>query len=106
MSLFGAASKKSNLLDLDSYLTGRSNLGIKGGSHSTTAGEASGNTLSIATGLSSITTAIVQVLNSGNNVVTTDADITFSAGTIVVADGSSYNTVEGQIIKWIAIGAR
>lgn len=73
-------------------------------SHVTTAGEASANTMTLTTGLTTIVSAIVQVLDAGNNVVTTDADVTFSGGNIIVADGSTYNTVAGQIVKYIACG--
>ena len=78
---------------------------VVAGSHVTTAGEATANEVAIATGLSSIDSMIVQVLDAGNNVVTADADITEAAGTVTVADGATYNTVAGQIINWIAYGA-
>lgn len=74
------------------------------GTHVTTSGEAGANTLTIATGLAHITSAIVQVLDAGNNVVTTDADVTWSAGNLTIADGATYNTVAGQVINWEAFG--
>jgi hypothetical protein len=42
-------------------------------------------------GLSAIHGAIVQVLDSGNNVVTTDADVTWSGNSLTIADGSTFN---------------
>lgn len=75
------------------------------GTHTITGGEAAANTLTIDTGLSSITTHIVQILDSGNNVVTSDADITKSGGNLTVADGATYNTTSGYKIHWIVVGA-
>lgn len=77
---------------------------LNGGSHITTAGEAAANTLSIAHGLTTVASVIVMVLDAGNNVVTADADVTIAGANIVIADGATYNTVENQIIKWIAFG--
>jgi hypothetical protein len=77
---------------------------IAAGAHSTTAGEAVANTLTIATGLTTVATVQVMVLDATNNVVTADADVTFTGGNLVVADGSTYNTVEGQVIHWFAYG--
>lgn len=75
-----------------------------GGRLTTSAAQASANTIVIATGLGTIQGAIVQVVDSGNNVVTSDADVTFSAGNLTVADGSTYNTVAGQIVNWLVWG--
>lgn len=73
------------------------------GSHTVTSGEASANAVVIDTGLDTITGAICQVLNAGN-VATSDADITWSGSDLTIADGSSYNTVAGYVINWIAFG--
>lgn len=75
------------------------------GSHAITAGEETANSVTIATGLTSITTVIVQVVDSGNNVLTSDADVSTSSGNLIVADGSTYNTAETNVIRWIAVGA-
>jgi hypothetical protein len=77
---------------------------VAAGEYTTTSDDATANTLTITTGLTAVTYAVVQVVNSGNNVVTSDADVTFATGTIVVADGSTYNTVAGQKVRWIAFG--
>ncbi len=69
------------------------------------AAQASANAVVIDTGLTTISAVNIQVLNTGNNVVTSDADITISGGTVTVADGSTYNTVENYLLHWIAVGA-
>lgn len=76
---------------------------VVSGSHTVTAGEASANAVAIDTGLSTITSAIVQVLNAGN-VATSDADVTWSDGILTIADGSTYNTVAGYVINYIVAG--
>lgn len=76
---------------------------VVSGSHTVTAGEASANEVEIDTGLSTITSAIVQVLNDGN-VATSDADVTWNDGILTIADGSSYNTVAGYTINYIVAG--
>lgn len=77
---------------------------INGGSHTTTAGEAAANTLSIAHGMTTVTGIQIMVRDAGNNVVTSDADVTVVGANIVVADGATYNTVENQVIDWIVFG--
>lgn len=69
------------------------------------AAQASANAVAITTGLATVGAVNIQVLNTGNNVVTSDADITISGGTVTVADGSTYNTVENYLIHWIAVGS-
>lgn len=73
------------------------------GSHTITSDEATANAVVIDTGLDTVSGAIAQVLNAGN-VATSDADITWSGGNVTVADGSTYNTVAGYVINWIAWG--
>lgn len=56
-------------------------------------------------GLSKVTDAVVQILDSGDNIVTADADITFSGNIITIADGATYtmaNTDTIRIIAWNA----
>lgn len=56
-------------------------------------------------GLSAVTDAIIQILDSGNNDVTAGADITFSSNTVVITDGGAYtmaNTDTIRIIAWNA----
>lgn len=77
---------------------------INGGSVTISAAQASANSVSIAHGLTTPASWIVQVVDTGNNVVTSDADVTLSGANLIVADGSTYNTVENYIIRWIAFG--
>lgn len=42
-------------------------------------------------GLAAIHGAIIQVLDSGNNVATTDVDVTWSGNVLTLADGSTFN---------------
>lgn len=41
--------------------------------------------------LTNIKGALVQVLDSGNNVATSDIDVTWSGNTLTLADGSTFN---------------
>ena len=77
---------------------------MKMGSITVSAAQAAANTCVIATGLTTIAFAIVQVKDTGNNVVTSDADVTFANGNLTVADGSTYNTVENYIITYTVYG--
>jgi hypothetical protein len=76
---------------------------IVGGSASVSAGDDTANTKTIATGIT-VVTAIVQVIRSGK-VVSSDAAVSFSAGNLVVADGSSYVLTSGDTINWVAFGS-
>lgn len=76
-----------------------------GGSYTTNTTDAGANSLAIVTGLASITGHSIIVYDTNNKQVTSDAVITVAGGTITVADGSTYNTVDGQIVKWLAFGA-
>jgi len=80
------------------------------GKHTVTSGEASANTLTItlSDAMAVVEGGIVQVLDSGNNVVTSDADITFggSAGTLTVADGSTFNLTAGYVVSYIVWGSQ
>ena len=71
------------------------------GSHTVTSGEASANTVAISTGKADATSFIVQILSS-DVVVGGDAAISLASGVLTVADGSTYNTVAGDVINWIA----
>lgn len=55
-------------------------------------------------GLRTVKGAIVQVLDSGNRVVTSDADVTFSGGNVVVADGGTFSLADTYIIHVFAWG--
>jgi len=78
---------------------------VRSGIHTATAGEASAGTLAITTGLSSVSAHIVQVLDTGNRVVTSDADITESSGALTVADGGSFAVTENYLVHWVAVGS-
>lgn len=106
MSLYGGVDRSKALSDLDDRATARTNLGIAGGSYTVQTADATANTLTIPSGLTSIASVVVQVIDAGNNVVTADADVTISAGNIVVADGATYNTVAGFIVRWVAVGTK
>jgi hypothetical protein len=101
----GAVVDPANTPVANSLASTSTNKIMAAGTHSTTAPEGIANTLTIATGLTTITSAIVQVLTASNAVATTDAVVTWSGGNLTVADGSTYNTVSGQIINWFAFGA-
>lgn len=75
-----------------------------GGSHSVTAGEDTANTTTIATGITAVSAAGVQIVRSGK-VVSSDPAVSFSAGNLVVADGSSYVLTSGDVLNWWAFGA-
>lgn len=59
----------------------------------------------IATNLTTISTAIVQVVDSGDNVVISDADITWSGANITVADGGTFACTSGYKVRWFAFGS-
>lgn len=58
----------------------------------------------VVAGLSKVTAAIVQITDSGGNVVTSDVDITFDGNTITLADGSSFSLADTYIATIIAWG--
>lgn len=78
---------------------------MKAGSYTAIAADATANTTSIATGLSSINTFAVQILRSGVP-IHTDQAVSASSGSLVVADGgATYVLTTGDVIKWWAVGA-
>ena len=85
-----------------SMLVGNSGT-VKGGLYEVIADDDTANSKTIVTGLSTITSKQVQIMRA-NVVVTGDAVITKSAGSITVADGSTYVLTTGDIIEWSAIG--
>lgn len=58
----------------------------------------------VVAGLSKVTAAIVQITDSGGNVVTSDVDITYSGNTITIADGSSFSLADTYVATIIAWG--
>ena len=76
---------------------------VRAGKHTITGAQATANAATFATGLTTVSGYIVSVLRS-NVTATSDAVITESGGTISVADGSTYNVTENDVIHWIAVG--
>ena len=58
----------------------------------------------VVAGLSKVTAAIIQITDSGGNVVTSDVDITYSGNTITIADGSSFSLADTYVATIIAWG--
>lgn len=94
-------------VELDALAAAGATAGVfASGQHTVTAGEASANQVDIVTGLANLDIAdtAVSVYRSGS-LVTSDAVITEpSAGTIRIADGSTYNTTAGDKINWAVVG--
>lgn len=95
------------VVEIEAFLAAQAGSGIADiafGEHTITAGEATANQVDIVTGLDDLTLSrcAISVWN-GTTLATSDAVITEpSAGTIRVADGSTYNTVAGYVIRWMA----
>lgn len=77
---------------------------IESGEYTMDATDDTNGFAAIATSLSAIAAAIVQIVDSGNQVVTSDADITWSGATLTVADGSSFTCTDTYKVRWIAHG--
>ena len=71
------------------------------GTYTATADDATANQVLINTGKANAASFIVQILSS-DVVVGGDAAISLASGVLTVADGSTYNTVAGDVINWIA----
>lgn len=100
MSVIAAAHLRVELEALKSA-GGSGNL-LAAGVHTITADEATANLVDIETGVTGLTLSkcAVSVWN-GTTLATSDAVITEPTdGTIRVADGSTYNTVAGYVIRW------
>jgi hypothetical protein len=80
------------------------NAAVKSGTYTMVAADDTAGSKAIATGLTSISTFIVQFLNASGVVVGADAVLTASGGNITIADGSSYKLTAGHFAKWIAVG--
>lgn len=72
--------------------------------HTVTAGEASANLVDIVTGLADLTlTKCAATIRRAGTDVTVDAVLSEPvAGTLRIADGSTYNTTAGDIVTWVA----
>ena len=103
MSPMAAAQLRVEIESLKDDLAGSGGSAAYG-QHTVTAGEATANLVNIVTGLADLTLAdcAVTVFRAGSN-VTADAVISEpSAGTLRIADGSTYNTTAGDVINWLA----
>ena len=84
---------------------GMAQASVKGGSSTAVAGDDTAGYKDIATGLTSITTFVVQILRSGVPIAS-DQVYTATGGTLRVADGgATYAVTAGDVFKWIAVGA-
>lgn len=104
MSPFAAAQLRVELTALANALNLAAD-GVAYGQYTVLAADATANLVNIETGLAdtALNKIAVTVTRSGS-IVTADAVITEpSAGTIRVADGSTYNTTAGDVITWFAI---
>lgn len=78
---------------------------VKAGSYTMVAGDDTAGLTDIATGLSTITSFIIQILRS-TVPIASDQKYTATGGTLRVADGAStYACTAGDVVKWIAVGA-
>lgn len=77
---------------------------ISKGEYTVVTADDTAGTKAIDTGLSNIDVAIVQIARA-NVIITADAAISHSAGTLTVADGAAtYALTANDVIRWIAIG--
>lgn len=76
---------------------------VRGGTYTMVAGDATANLKDITTGLTTITGLSLLVLRAGVNVLG-DAVVTVTAGVVRIADGSTYNTTAGDVVRWVATG--
>jgi hypothetical protein len=77
---------------------------INGGVDTVSATEASATTMNIAHGLGTCVAVSIMILDTGNQLVTTDADVTISGANIVVAAGDGFVLTENYKVHWIAFG--
>jgi hypothetical protein len=97
----------ANLAGINGQVLGALTAGktVASGEYTVTAQNATDNAATINTGLASVLSAQVQIVSATNVVLHSDEVVTFAAQNIVVADGgATYDTVEGQKIRWIAYG--
>jgi hypothetical protein len=76
--------------------------GLKKGTATASAAQATANLANISTGLATVTSWIAAVYRAGVN-VTSDAVFSAQAGGVLrVADGSTFNLAENDVINYIA----
>lgn len=72
------------------------------GKATASAAQATANAVDIVTGLAAVSAYIVQIHRSGADVKSDAVMSQPAAGTLRVADGSTYSVTEGEVISWIA----
>lgn len=76
---------------------------VVGGSHTITAGETTAGSATIATGLGTIITEVVEVIDS--NVFETGFSLTTSGANLIIGNnGTAFTLGTTDIVNWIAIG--
>ena len=76
---------------------------VRAGKLTVTAGMAGAHAATVASGLTTVSAFIVTALRA-NVVIGNDAVVTETAGTLSVADGSTYKVAQDDVIHWIAVG--
>lgn len=77
---------------------------VQAGQHSVDSDEDTAGELDIVTGLAAVAMFQVQILRAGA-VVTGDAAVSESEGTLTVADGGDdYAVTENDVVQWLAVG--
>ncbi len=80
---------------------------IAGGEYTMVEGDDTAGVATIATGLTTVQSAIVQVVSAAN-VITEggppDAVVAFAGANITVGDGATYACTAGHKVRWIAFG--
>lgn len=74
------------------------------GKYTFVAADDTAGTKDIVTGLTNINSFIVQILTSAGVQTAADVVITEAAGTITIADGSSYKLTANHVARWVALG--
>ena len=122
-AIYSAADGKvSNVHGVDSYLLGTALEAASGdgatvevlccepvrpvarGTYTMVAGDDSAGTKDIVTGLGSIASFQVEVVTGAGVVTGADMVKSATAGTITIADGSSYKLTAGHFARWVAFG--
>jgi hypothetical protein len=102
------ANKALDALNVTTFGVGANRLvssgAVRAARHTVSGGEAGAHTLDIVTGATTVVAQFVQILRSGA-VVTADAHVSVSGGTLTVADGSTYAVTTGDVVNWMAVGA-
>jgi len=71
---------------------------VRMGSYTMVTADDTAGTVSIPSGLTVFKYFNVTIVDSGGNVVTSDADLTISGSNLVVADGGSFANTAGYVV--------